>query len=76
MRLPEYTVTIQVQVQRPYGETQYLPAYSFIQPINPKYVPEHVVEFFRMSYLPSKHIYCYCHYGIVIIEKEDVRMKE
>lgn len=70
MRIPEYrlrkdyihSLSIQVSVT--------IPAWSFVKPVELKYVPEHIKEKFEVRFIDeATHVFCYTRYGFHLLPR-------
>lgn len=51
-----------------------LPAGAYVRPIEPCYLPAHVIEFYEAhGYTLKEYVYCYTRNGIVPINKTNLR---
>lgn len=53
-------------------DTRTLPQGAFVRPIEATYVPKHILEAHE-GYNPSKEVFVYCRYGIILIPKNILR---
>lgn len=49
-----------------------IPAGAFVRPIEPCYVPKHIVERWK-SFDPKTDFYVYCSHGLIVVPKKLVR---
>ncbi len=51
-----------------------LPVGSFVKPIHEYYLPRHIKDSNEFKYWNREtHVFAYCHYGIVLIERRIIR---
>lgn len=47
---------------------------TFLKPIDIRWVPKHIKEAKENRYFnDKKQIFCYCHYGIIAIDRDNIR---
>lgn len=55
-------------------ESKTLEVGSFVRPVDPSYLPAHVMKDDRFkNFDPNTQVFCYCRYGLVPIPKKIVR---
>lgn len=75
MKVDEFITTEAVKYHKGgLSNERTLPAYSFVKPINIRWVPQHVLDDVDGKWFtPSKEIFCYCSGGIIVIQKDKIR---
>lgn len=64
-RTPNYRLNRALAVKTDSRDSQYLPPGTYVRPIEPCYVPEHVKDA-NPNFSPSSEVYIYTKYGIVV----------
>ena len=69
---PNYVLTEAVSIRGGPNGSYTLPARSFVRPIDPRWVPQHVIE--KYPYF-NKELECfvYCKYGIIVVRTNQLR---
>lgn len=68
MKIPTYWTIRDHDVWKEMTDKRILPRYSFVKPIDPRWVPLHIKDANR--YFSEKlEVYVYCSYGIIVVPK-------
>lgn len=73
MKLPEYVLMEPWEYDYGSFDKLQLPVGAFVQPINEKYVPQHVKDDKRWSGSKKNLVYCYTRYGILLLPESIIR---
>lgn len=78
MRVDDYMTSEDCYIIKPDATTIdqmiTLPAGTFVKPIEPYYLPDHIKNSDDYaSFSPKTQVYVYCHYGIVAIPRRVLR---
>ena len=74
---PTYITTRGFTLDRGLGKDKFLPVGSFVTPIKFRYLPQHIKDSpdFR-SFKSGVDLFCYTHYGIVVLPVAIIRKVE
>lgn len=75
MATPDFVLTEEFSIYNGPQDSKVLKAGSFVRPISKCYLPKHITEDPHNQYIFDDRVFCYTHYGIILIPKKLLRQK-
>lgn len=74
MKTQDFCLSEDCTIYVPIGDNIIIPAGTFVNPIDMRWVPKHVIDDTRWRWFnKDKHVYVYCYLGIVPVDKDKIR---
>lgn len=71
---PNYVLTVAHTIQNGPYDSFTLPQGSFVRPIDPRYIPQHVLDNPKYKYFNKEYeLFVYTKHGIIVVPKSIVR---